>query len=348
MRFLSVICIAMLCMYSGASASGKVIATLEDVKGEVVVWRLLKPVPVENGMELRRKDRIKTGANGTVTIDYIETSTLGNGTLKLYENTRFRFPPSNEPAALDRGNILFAGRPFKQGQTFRVRTPTAVAGVRGTTFKQSVDPVGATTVEVYEGRVDVVMPGGDVYQVMPGQIAVLTKQSTKPRLKKMSESKRKAGAKRGRAVKKATKSRESKRASATKTGAKSSTGSNAKAGNSSGQQTGQKETVQDSSSEPSQSKSSVGSAEESQAESKPVVAQSSPQDSGAGAIDTDTSIAIETPEVQQPVIEVPEVDTSVVTEIQNTVSEIQQTVQEVNEEVATQQRGFVIPPAPQK
>lgn len=121
-------------------------ATLDDVKGEVLVriggsdWQ-----PGKENMVLHEKDEVRTqaGAKATLLLDEGKT-----GKLELKEKSYFRLntlkrdgQTSTKTTLLDlaEGKLRVYAKKLKDGEKFEVRTPTAIAGVRGTVFDVSVD-----------------------------------------------------------------------------------------------------------------------------------------------------------------------------------------------------------------
>lgn len=143
-----------------------VIGTVEIGTGEPPVWRA-----AQTGDELRAGDSLRTGSDGRVELQ------LPTGRARVYEDSLLRLPSDwaaglDESVELDRGSSLFDV--LRQGRTFEVRTPEAIAMVKGTQFSVSVDAAGAA-VEVFRGLVGVRSPSGKLLHevlVRPGATAV--------------------------------------------------------------------------------------------------------------------------------------------------------------------------------
>jgi len=121
-------------------------ATIDDMKGEVLVrlagtdWQAAK-----EDMVLHEKDEIRTlaGAKATLLLDEGKT-----GKLELREKSFFRLNTLKKDDQTDKkttlldlaeGKLRVYAKKLKDGEKFEVRTPTAIAGVRGTVFDVSVD-----------------------------------------------------------------------------------------------------------------------------------------------------------------------------------------------------------------
>lgn len=131
-----------------ADAVGKVVA----LTGNPFALRTLKTVPLKVGDELQAKDSLKTGASDSVTVQlnsghrfFVLPSTLMHIRTALPKNTELE---------QETGSLWFKVKPLRKEENFSVRTPTAVAGVRGTAFiTMVIDPV-TTDLCVCEGMVD--------------------------------------------------------------------------------------------------------------------------------------------------------------------------------------------------
>jgi hypothetical protein len=114
----------------GASPVGKVVS----VKGEAFVAKLLKPKKKATvGMEIHEKDKIKTGTEGEIVIDMFgETNiTLSKGAyLKIPKKSKGK--DGKTKLNLLGGSLKAEVKNLGAEQSFSIRTPSAVAGVRGT------------------------------------------------------------------------------------------------------------------------------------------------------------------------------------------------------------------------
>jgi hypothetical protein len=138
-KTLSIIAIAVVsCGWSfAADPVGKIVS----VKGEAYVAHVLKAkVPAVVGESIFDKDKIKTGADGEVVIDM-----LGESKLTVSPNSYMKIPTKTSGAeggtelALFGGKVGFEVKPLGEAQSFTVRSPSAVAGVRGTKGEMSYD-----------------------------------------------------------------------------------------------------------------------------------------------------------------------------------------------------------------
>ncbi len=116
-------------------------------------WRKL-----EVGSLLLERDRVKTGEASTVDIQ------IGQSVVRVKENsevllsTIYRDSATGmESSTLDLsvGVVLAKPKKLMKGESFLVKTPTAVAGVRGTMFTVETTEARDTRVAVLDGKVEV-------------------------------------------------------------------------------------------------------------------------------------------------------------------------------------------------
>jgi hypothetical protein len=169
-KIVSVTCVVLIAMSSFAWAAGgqedsnagsgqaasdtvsTVEARVEYIEGDV----LLDGEPTNIGAEVPPGGRIETGADGLVDVVF------GNGNaLRIEENTALTMDLSDPSQGLDvrRGTVaaVFEGLRsigVAESDDFRVRTPTAVAGVRGTAFFVRVENENSTYICTCHGELD--------------------------------------------------------------------------------------------------------------------------------------------------------------------------------------------------
>ncbi|MCB9496389.1 MAG: FecR domain-containing protein [Fibrobacteria bacterium] len=124
--------------------------------GEAVLKRAGKSFPVRVRTECRTGDTLEVGATSRVELRYPD-----NTLLRLDENSKLvladRVAGKPEPKLVV-GKAWANVKKIGQGGTgFGVRTPTAVAAVRGTVF-QVEGGLDSSSVRLYEGKVDVGTP----------------------------------------------------------------------------------------------------------------------------------------------------------------------------------------------
>lgn len=135
--------LAALCVASLAMAAE--IGQIKTVKGEVTIERDGRTLPGTVGARLQSADVVKTGADGAVGITMDDDSLLSAGPGSVLSLDRYAFEPTTGQgrfdASLNRGTLaVISGRIAKGSpDAMRVRTPTAILGVRGTEFVVSAE-----------------------------------------------------------------------------------------------------------------------------------------------------------------------------------------------------------------
>ena len=121
------------------------IGQIKNVAGEVFLVRNNSQQAAKAGDLLEQADVLMTGAKGSVGITLIDNSRLSAGPNSRVELKQFRFNPTTGEGAMvtevQRGTLaIVSGQIAKRSaDAMRVKTPTTVLGVRGTTFAVKVD-----------------------------------------------------------------------------------------------------------------------------------------------------------------------------------------------------------------
>lgn len=113
-------------------ASNTAEAYVAFVKGQVNLTRGDKSTALKSGNALLAGDKLTTGAGAAAIIEYRNFQ----GKLEVQENTSFIFRTGgkSKEVFLENGNIWTQVTKLGKGEDFLLRTPTTVAGVRGTKF----------------------------------------------------------------------------------------------------------------------------------------------------------------------------------------------------------------------
>lgn len=131
-----------------AFAEGDRFVTITKAKGDVMMraggneaW-----IPAEKGMILKEMDELKTGDGSKVEIQLDEKGETGKVQLKsdgLMRLTKMLKDMKTDKKQtlfdLARGKLTVKAAKLKEEEKFEIRTPTNVAGVRGTVFEVSVE-----------------------------------------------------------------------------------------------------------------------------------------------------------------------------------------------------------------
>ena len=128
------------------------------VKGQASATIAGQSQPARVGLKLAQGDKIETGKDGIV---IIKLDGIGNAEVQF--NTSFQLTnlsPDQKELGVPRGNMWLNVNRLTKGQKLRVRTPTSVAGVRGTRFF-TFRAMGFTGTCHCEGEVEFENTNGD-------------------------------------------------------------------------------------------------------------------------------------------------------------------------------------------
>jgi hypothetical protein len=125
------------------AAEGPRIGQVKTVSGEVVILRDGARLPIKPGDPLYTKDIVETGEHGSVGITFIDNTVFSTGPNSQIGLDEFRFDPATGGemlARMPRGTLsVVSGEITKKSPgALKIMTPTAVLGVRGTTFAVEV------------------------------------------------------------------------------------------------------------------------------------------------------------------------------------------------------------------
>ncbi|MEQ9363554.1 MAG: FecR family protein [Leptospirales bacterium] len=149
-----------------SSAGPATVRTIvSHASGDVVMERAGQQSPIATGQELQAQDYLVTGEASSV-----DLAVTGYGVVKIGAATRVQVQSltkttggSEARLRLERGNVAsFINRQDKNDR-FSIESPTAIAGVRGTSFMMSVDDSRK------EPKVKVAVLSGAVAVQLPGQ-----------------------------------------------------------------------------------------------------------------------------------------------------------------------------------
>lgn len=162
-------------------------AVITTLRGSVSVRAAAskKWKPATPGQKLKKNDQIKTGPSALVQVDVGSRATL-----LVKENSRLSFQRDRrgQLVSFQIGEFLVGLKKKLQGQErFRVRTPVAVAAVRGTVFWGKSDELKKTSyacftgsIEVWGQRRHVVLEPGQMTSVLPNQSPQTPEPNTIP------------------------------------------------------------------------------------------------------------------------------------------------------------------------
>lgn len=159
-----------------AAEAPLVSATVAEVQGfstiklhEEKVWSPVKP-----GAVLSAGDELRTAKDGSIVVAFSDGTKLSIGPGSTYAMQALK--PGKVDVKLVVG-VLEAWVKKLAGRRFTVRTPGAVASVRGTDFRAEVDPAGQTTFDLFNGSLDFTDPSGRSASLESGQRLVADAQA---------------------------------------------------------------------------------------------------------------------------------------------------------------------------
>ena len=126
-----------------AAAEGPRIGQVKTVGGEVVILRDAARLPVKPGDPVYTKDIVQTGEHGSIGISFVDNSVFSTGADSEIDLDEFHFDATSGGemlASIPRGTLsVVSGEITKKSPgALKIKTPTAILAVRGTTFAVQV------------------------------------------------------------------------------------------------------------------------------------------------------------------------------------------------------------------
>ncbi len=141
------LCAAILVIVSGAaSATGPEIGHIKTVSGDASIVRDGDRIPAMLGEPVYESDSIETGDDGSIGITFTDNTMFSAGPNTTLMLTEFAYESSsfegNMLADLLEGTLSVTSGDIAKSspEAMRLRTPSAILGVRGTRFLVRVDP----------------------------------------------------------------------------------------------------------------------------------------------------------------------------------------------------------------
>jgi hypothetical protein len=114
-------------------------------KGQVQVQRGAERIPAGLGTGVQLGDVLVTGADGSAGITFTDNSLVSVGPNSVFAIDKYRFDTTTHAGEFE-GNLrqgrlaAVSGKMVKQSpESMKIRTPSAIMGVRGTEFVVQVD-----------------------------------------------------------------------------------------------------------------------------------------------------------------------------------------------------------------
>ena len=126
------------------AVGGAPIAQVKTVAGQVVIQRSGQRLPANIGDPLFEKDVVETGPDGGIGITFVDNTVFSAGPNSQLALDEFQFDSNNFRgsmlADMRQGTLAVVSGDITRSSpgAMKIRTPTAVLGVRGTTFAVQV------------------------------------------------------------------------------------------------------------------------------------------------------------------------------------------------------------------
>jgi len=139
--------VGLLCFAAGAGAGE--VGQIKAAKGAVFLERQGQRLPATVGMPVQESDSLITGADGSAGVTFSDNSLLSVGPGSVLAIERYAFDSTTHSgqfeASLKKGTLaVVSGKMVKHSpDAMRVRTPSAIMGVRGTEFVVKVIEPGS-------------------------------------------------------------------------------------------------------------------------------------------------------------------------------------------------------------
>jgi hypothetical protein len=128
-----------------AAAANTKIAQIKNVSGDTVIVRDGARTPATSGEILFEKDTIETGADGSIGLTFTDNTVMSAGPNSEIALEEYRFDSTNFNGAMltdiRKGTLSMVSGDVARSSpgAMKVKTPTAILGVRGTRFAVSVE-----------------------------------------------------------------------------------------------------------------------------------------------------------------------------------------------------------------
>ena len=130
--------------FAGAALAAD-IGQVKVAQGKVEIQRGATTVPAKVGTAVQASDVIVTGADGSAGVTFTDNSLVSVGPNSVFAIDKYRFDSTTHKGefegSLKKGKLAaVSGKMVKQSpEAMKIRTPSAIMGVRGTEFVVQVD-----------------------------------------------------------------------------------------------------------------------------------------------------------------------------------------------------------------
>ena len=156
--------------FGDTKPDGPLGAVLADVSGPVTVQKAgaTSAAPAASQTALDTGDTVKTAAGGRAVIAFLDGSKM-----QLKDNSTFgvgKHSAKKVGVSIDIGTLQFWIAKAAQRRRYEMRTPTAVAAVRGTVGDIEVAANGETSFNLFEGSLGITDNRGNEVRLEPNQM----------------------------------------------------------------------------------------------------------------------------------------------------------------------------------
>lgn len=130
--------------FAGAAAAAD-IGLIKVANGAVEIQRGAAKMPAKVGSAVQTSDVVVTGADGSAGITFTDNSLVSVGPNSVFAIEKYSFDSTTHSGQFE-GNLrqgrlaAVSGKMVKQSpESMKIRTPSAIMGVRGTEFVVQVD-----------------------------------------------------------------------------------------------------------------------------------------------------------------------------------------------------------------
>ena len=136
--------VAVALAFAGSAVAADV-GLIKVSKGSVQIERAGAKLPAAVGMGLQASDVIVTGTDGSAGVTFTDNSLVSVGPNSVFAIDKYSFDTTTHQGEFE-GNLkqgrlaAISGKMVKQSpESMKIRTPSAIMGVRGTEFLVQVD-----------------------------------------------------------------------------------------------------------------------------------------------------------------------------------------------------------------
>ena len=162
-RVISIVLFCALAVAGGSGAAAAQVATVLSAEGGAVIVTQGRRETARSGLQIREGAMVETDETGSVLLTFADETRIAVGPRSRFEVRDIRMR-SDGTAGRFAVRALGGTYRFLSGnspkEVYRIRTPTATMGIRGTEFDFFVDPAAGSNVALFRGEVVLCPDGG--------------------------------------------------------------------------------------------------------------------------------------------------------------------------------------------